>query len=213
MGVSIQSLFPHPSQDGFAPPTPARFARPSKPDSYLRAPCQDGHRESIPDSHRNDLRWVSHKQQWNDNWRSSTKISTRKSYFERRGFHRHQLIPILSKCFVYTCCHFHDKKSRLYFFSLSHCRFGAHPSLSYPLHDVREGEQVADVVDGRLAREKPRNGQRAGPGVQRFRAAAHAARVSQVEHAGIGVENASHGLAARSLLGQEKDTALLATTD
>lgn len=80
---------------------------------------------------------------------------------------------------------------------------------SHPPHNVRKRVEVADVVDGGLAREEPRQGQRARAAVQGFGPAAHAAGVSHVEHTGVGVEDPTDGVPPRSPLRQEQDSALV----
>lgn len=80
---------------------------------------------------------------------------------------------------------------------------------AHPPNDVRKRVEVADVVNGGLAREQPRQGQRARATVQGFGPAAHAARVAHVEHAGVGVEDSTDGVPPRSPLGQEQDSALI----
>lgn len=81
--------------------------------------------------------------------------------------------------------------------------------LSHPPNDVRKRVEVADVVDGGLAREEPRQGQRARATVQGFGSTAHAAGVTDVEHTGVGVEDSADGVPPRSPLRQEQDSALV----
>lgn len=80
---------------------------------------------------------------------------------------------------------------------------------THPFHDVGKGVKISDVVDGGLAGEKPRHGRGTRASAQRFWTAAHAARITHVEHAGVGVNNPADRLSARSPLGHEQDTSLV----
>lgn len=81
--------------------------------------------------------------------------------------------------------------------------------VSHPLHDKREREQVPDVVNRRLAGEKPRDHRRARRAVQGLGSSPHAARIPDVESPGVSVKGRPDRLPTGSTLREDQHPTLI----